>query len=246
MVSHPQMPHTHGVGRADPERHHHHGEHGRSWPLDRKTAPLFPRDISRVLGAPSTPLATRSSTLSKKRKRCQSPPPEQLSKPTSNAEGPRPPKHRVAVAERKPLADTQQRAIVEQDPLLSTASRTSLKSPDYNPNIPYYPVYTPPLPPSFVAAHSSLTTTAYATAMSFRQCVQQYADRYYLTVRTNYYSAGPGHAQLWCAQITITRRLRSGQEVTVISHTGTQWYSSQADAKEAASAEVWAMLQGRR
>ena len=238
------MPHTHGVGCADPERHHHHGEHGRRWPLDRKTAPLFPRDISRVLGAPPTPLATRSSTPSKKRKRRQSPPPKQLSKRTSNAGGPRPPK--VAVAERKPLADTQQRAIVERVSLLSKAPPTGFESPDYNPNIPYPPVFTTPLPPSFVATLSSPTTAAYPTAMSFRQCVQQYAERYHFAVRTHYYGAGPGHAQLWCAQVIITRRLRSGQEVTVISHTSTQWFTNQADAKEAASAEVWAILHGRR
>lgn len=205
------MPHTHGVGRADPEQHHHYGEHGRSWPLDRKTAPLFPRDISRVPGAPS-------KTPSKKRKRCQPPSFKQLSKPTSNAKGPRSPKHRVAVAERTPLADTQQHAIAEQVSLLFKESLTSLGSPEYNPNM----------------------------TASFRQYVQQYVDQHHLALCTNYYRTGPGHAQLWRAQMIITQRLRNGQEHTLVNHTSVQWYSSQADAKEATSIEVWAILHGRR
>lgn len=207
MVTHPQMPHTNGVGRADPAQHHHYGEHGRSWPLDRKSAPLFPRDISRLPGAPS-----------KKRKRCQSPPHKQLSKPTSNAKGPRSPKHRVATAERTPLADRQQHAIVEQVSLLFKESLTSLESPVYNPNM----------------------------ATSFRQCVQQYVDQHHLALSTSYYRTGPSHAQLWRAQIIITQRLRNGQEHTLVNHTSAQWYLNQADAKEATSIEVWGILHGRR
>lgn len=221
MVARPQMPHTHGVGRADPERHHHHGEHGKSWPLDRKGAPLFPRDISRIQGAPSTPLATPSSTPSKKRKRYQSPPHNQLSKRTSSTEGSQSPKHRVAIAERKPLADTQQLAIVVQAPPLFETLHTSLESPNHYSNM------------------------SYATATSFRQLVQQYVDRNHFAMGTTYYGAGPSHAQVWRAHVIITQRLRSGQEVAVINYASNNWYSNQADAKEAASAEVWSMLNRR-
>lgn len=217
MVTRPQSPHTHGVGRADPERHHHHGEHGNSWPLDRRTAPLFPRDISPVREAPSTLLATPSSTPSKKRKRCQSPPPNQLSKPTSSAEGPPPPKHRIAVAKRKPLADTQPLAIVVQPPLLLRTSHTSLESLYHYPNM-----------------------------SSFRQLVQQYVDKNHLAMCTNYYSAGPSHAQVWCAQVIITQKLRTGQQVPVVNYTSNLCYSNHADAKEAASAEVWLTLNRSR
>jgi hypothetical protein len=233
MVARPQSPHTHGVGRADPERLHHHGEHGNSWSLDRKTAPLFPRDINRVQGAPSTPLATPSSAPSKKRKRCQSPPPSQFSKPTSSAGGPQSPKHRPAVAERKPLSDTQQLATAVQAHFLLKTSHTSFESPNHYPNMSHFPVYTP-------------AAAAYATATSFRQLVQQYVDKNHYAMCTKYYGAGPSHAQVWCAQVIITQSLRSGQQVPVINHTSNNWYSNQADAKEAASAEVWSALNRSR
>lgn len=109
---------------------------------------------------------------------------------------------------------------------------------------PYPPVYTTSLPPSFVAALSSPAAAAYATATSYRQCVQQYADKNHYVVYTNFHGTGPGHAQAWRAQITLTQKVRSGQEVAVINHTSTYWYTKQADAKEAASAEVCSALFG--
>lgn len=83
-------------------------------------------------------------------------------------------------------------------------------------------------------------------ATSYRQYVQQYVDQHHFALCTNYYSTGPGHAQLWRAQIIITQRLRNGQEHTLVNHTCVQWYLNRADAKEAASIEVWAILHGRR
>ena len=245
MFARPQVPHTHGVGRADPARHHHHGEHGRSWTLDRDPASLFLQDISPIQGALSTPLATPSSTPSKKRKGCQSLPPNQLSKPANSAEEPRSPKHH-AVAGRNPLVDTQNFAVVVQTPLLFKTSNTTLDSPNHSPNMSYPPPYTTQFPPSFIAARSSPASAAYATATSYRQCVQQYADKHHFVVYTNYHGAGPGHAQAWRAQILINQKVRSGQEVTVINHTSTYWYTNQADAKEAVSAEVLPALLARR
>jgi len=242
MVARPQMPHIPGVRRADPERHHHHGEHGRSWSPDRKTPRLFPGDISLVQGAR---LATPPASPSRKRKRCKSPPPDQLSKSTYSADGPRSPKLRAPVAERKPLADALNLAIAVQTPLILKTSNTSLKSPDHSPNMPYPPTHTQQLPPSFVAAASSPAAAAYATATSYRQCVQLFADKHYYAVHTDYHGAGPSHAQIWRAQITLTQKLRSGHEVTIIDHTSAYCYTRQADAKEAASAEVWSMLFGR-
>lgn len=244
MVARPQMPHTHGVGRADPERHHHHGEHGRSWPLDRKTPRLFPRDIRtrRTKGTLKTLLAAPSSTPSRKRKRCQSPPPNQLSRPTNSAGGRQP----LTVAERKPLADAQNLAIIVQTPLVRKAPNTSFESRNNHSSMAYPPYYTTQLPPSSVAALSPPAAAAYTTATSFRQCVQRYADKNHYAVYTNYHGTGAGHAQAWRAQITLTQKSRSGHDVAVIDHTSVHWYTKQADAKEAASAEVWSMLDARR
>jgi len=222
------MPHTSSARRADPERHHHHGEHGKSWPLDRKSPRLFPRDISLVQEAPSTPLTTPAP--SRKRKRCQSPPPNHLSKPINSADGPRSPKHRATVAERKPLGDAQNLAVVVQAPLVLNTSNPGLESLNHNAKMSY--------------PHSS-AAGAYATATSYRQCVQRFADRHHYTMYTTYHGAGPSHARIWRAQITLTRRVRTGHEVIVIDHTSTCWYTKQTDAKEAASAEVWTMLVGR-
>jgi hypothetical protein len=81
----------------------------------------------------------------------------------------------------------------------------------------------------------------YATATSYRQCIQKYADKHHCAMYTSYKGTGPGRAQAWRAQIRLTQK-RGGQEVTLMHHTSTHCYSNQADAKEAASAEVWTML----
>ena len=239
----PQMPHTSDARRVDPGRHHHHGEHGNSWPLDRKMLRQFPRDISPAQEAPSTPLATPSPAPSRKRKRCQSPPHDHLSKPTNSEDRPRSPKHRAT--ERKPLADAQNLSTVVQAPLVRNTSNTGLGSPNHNSKMSYPPLHTTQLPPSFIPALQSPAAAAYATATSYRQCVQRFADKHHYAVYIAYHGAGPSHAQSWRAQITLTQKVYTGHEVTVIDHTSSYWYTKQADAKEAASAEVWPTLVGR-
>jgi len=171
------MAHTIGVRSVDLEGHHHHGGYGKSWLLDRKSSRLFPRDVSLIQEAPSTP-------------------------------------------------DAKNLAIVVQAPLVLNTSNTSLESPTHNSKMSY------PQPPA---------AGAYGTATSYRQCVQRFADRHHYTVHTTYHGGGPGHAQAWRAQTTLTRRMH-GHEVTVVDHISAYWYTRQADAKEAASAEVWTML----
>jgi hypothetical protein len=246
MVDRLHMPHPHGVRHTATQQHNQLGEHGGSWSLDREAPRLFLRNISCIEGAPSALLATPSSTLPKKRKRSPSPLLKQLLDLTDNTGGLRSPKRRAA-AERKPLADTQNLTVATETPLVLKTPETTLEFPNNNSNMahPYPPVYITPLPPSFVAALSSPAAAACATATSYRQRVQQYADKLHYAVYTNYHPFGPGHAQAWCAQITLTKKVRGGQEVAVINHTSARWYSNQADAKEAASNEVWLMLLGR-
>jgi hypothetical protein len=240
MVARSQPSHGCEARRTDLERHHHHGEPGRSWTPDRSSSRSFPRDISPIQGTPSTPLPIPPPTPSRKRKRSQSPPPGQLSIPTITLDGLRPPKYRATQTVRKPLADTQNFAIVPATPPVVQTSTTSLGSPIQNSNMtqPYPSIPITPLPPSFF---SSPALAAYATANSYRQCVQLFADKHYYVMETTYHGTGPGHAQAWCAQITLKQK-RGGQEIPVIDHTSAYWYSKQSDAKERTSLEVWMLL----